>query len=153
MKYIISSFLLLSLIFLAGCKQKSDGNVFVTGTVTQGGKPLEGAVVKFISADGAGEGASGKTDADGKFVLTISTAKKEGSGTKPGEYKVTVSKTEITWDGKSYVTVTQDDQTVQVKDEKIKQLLPMQYANFSQTPFKATVTANKDTNVFTFDIP
>jgi len=153
MKYIVSSFLLLSLIFLAGCKQKSDGNVFVTGTVTQGGMPLEGAGVTFIPASGTSEGgAGGKTDENGKFVLTTSTGK-EGSGTLPGEYKVTISKTEISWDGKSYVTVTQDDQTVQVKDEKIKQLLPMQYANFAQTPFKATVTANKDDNVFTFDIP
>ncbi|MCL2348514.1 MAG: carboxypeptidase-like regulatory domain-containing protein [Planctomycetaceae bacterium] len=152
MKYIASSLVLLSLMTLAGCGTKSDGNVFVTGTVTQGGQPLEGARVIFIPASGSGEGAGGKTDATGKFVLTTSTGK-EGSGTKPGEYRVTVAKTKLEWDGKSYRTVSQDDKDVQVKDEKTIQLLPVQYGNFAQTPFKAAVTENKATNVFTFDIP
>ena len=152
MKYIVSSFILLSLIILAGCGKKDDGNTFVTGTVTQGGQPLADARVVFIPESGTGEGASGKTDESGKFVLTTSTGK-DGSGTKPGEYKVTVSKTKMEWDGKAYITVTQNDAEVQVKDEKTVQLLPMQYANSVQTPFKATVTTNKDTNVFDFDIP
>lgn len=152
MKYIVSLFVLLSLIFVTGCGKKSDGNIFVTGTVTQGGNPLEGAKVVFIPEDSSGEGASGRTDATGKFVLTTSTGN-DSSGTKPGEYRVTVVKTEMKWDGKSYITATQDGEDVQVKDERTEHLLPAQYRNFASTPFKAVVTENKDDNVFKFDIP
>ena len=156
MKYIVSSFVLLSLMIMAGCG-KSDGNFYVTGTVTQGGQPLEGASVVFMPESMAGgstgaEGASGRTDAAGKFVLTTSTGK-EGSGTKPGNYRVTVTKTEMKWDGKSYITVTDDDKQVQVEDRKTEHLLPVQYRDFANTPFKAVVTEKKEDNVFQFDIP
>jgi len=151
MKYIVSSFVLLSLILVVGCGEKSDGNTFVTGTITQDGKPLEGAKVVFIPEGGSGEGASGRTDATGKFVLTTSGGK-NGSGTKTGNYQVTVSKTEMKWDGKSYVTAVVDGEDVKVKDEKTVHLLPVQYRNVASTPFKATVTENKDSNVFDFDV-
>ncbi|MCL2117659.1 MAG: carboxypeptidase-like regulatory domain-containing protein [Planctomycetaceae bacterium] len=152
MKYIVSTLLLLSLVILAGCGKKSDGNVFITGTVTQGGQPLEGARVIFIPNSGTGESAGGRTDENGKFVLTTSTGN-DASGTKPGEYRVTVSKTKTEWDGKSYITVAGEAGDEKVKDEKTVQLLPLQYGNFSSTPFKAEVTANKDDNVFDFAIP
>jgi len=151
MKYIMSSFILVSLLVLTGCTSKSDGNVFVTGTVTQGGQPIEDATVRFATIDGSGEGASGKTDASGKFVLTTSTGK-EGSGTKPGEYKVAISKTKIEWDGKTMLPPMREGEEPS-KDEKVVQLLPLDYGNFSKTPFKATVTANKNDNVFEFSIP
>jgi len=152
MKYIMSSFVLVSLIVLVGCGPKSDGNFFVTGTVTQGGQPLEGARVAFIPDEGgSGEAASGATDANGKYVLTTSSGR-EGTGTKPGAYRVTVSKTDIVWDGRSYLPPTREEPDVQVKDERVAQLLPVQYSNFANTPLKATVTEKKDTNVFDFDI-
>lgn len=151
MKYIVSSFVLLSLILVAGCGEKSDGNTFVTGTVTQGGKPIEGARVVFIPEDGSGESAGGRTDEAGKFVLTTSSGK-DSSGTKPGSYKVTVSKTEMKWDGKSYIPAVEDGVEVKVKDEKTIQILPARYRNFATTPFKANVTENKDNNVFEFEI-
>ena len=151
MKYIVSSYVLVSLILLTGCGKKSDGNVFVTGAVTQAGQPLEGARVTFIPESGTGEGASGPTDKDGKFVLTTSTGK-EGSGTKPGQYRVTVTKTRIDWDGKTYLPA-QGPGDEPAKDEKVVQLLPRQFSGFASTPFKATVTEKKDDNVFDFDIP
>jgi len=153
MKGIVSSFALVSLVILAGCGAKSDGNFYVTGTVTQAGQPLEDARVRFIPEGASGEGASGVTDKDGKFVLTTSSGK-EGSGTKPGNYRVTVSKTKIEWDGVTFLTPEGPTENAEpVKDEKVKHLLPMQYGDYARTPFKATVTENKDTNVFDFDIP
>ena len=151
MKYIVCSFILGSLLVLAGCGPKSDGNVFVTGTVTQGGQPLEGARVVFIPEDGSGEGAGGRTDESGKFMLTTSSGN-DASGTKPGEYRVTIAKTRVVWDGKSYLPASGGN-SEPLKDEKTEHLLPREYGNFSQTPFKATVTSNKNTNVFEFDIP
>ena len=152
MKYIVSSFVLLSLIFLTGCK-KGDGNIFVTGTITQGGQPLEDVRVLFMpDGNASGEGAGGRTDKDGKYVLTT-TSGKEGSGTKPGEYRVTLSKIVLEWDGKSYRTEMSSDMTPrQVEDKKTVHLLPAQYGSYAQTPLKATVTTNKDTNVFNFEI-
>jgi len=154
MKYIASSFVLLSLIILTGCGEKNDGNTFVTGTITKGGEPLADARVVFIPVGQTGESAGGKTDESGNFVLTTSSGK-EGSGTKPGEYKVTVVKTKYEWDGKSYLPPERpgDPDEEPRRDDKTTQLLPPQYSNFSKTPFNATVTANKDDNVFTFDIP
>ena len=153
MKYIVSSFVLVTLILLAGCGKKSDGNFFVTGTITQGGQPLDDARVVFIPEGGAGEGASGPTDQDGKFVLTTSSGK-EGSGTKPGAYRVTVSKTKIEWDGKSYIQPMRADEGEEpTKDEKLVHLLPRQFGEYASTPFKATVTEKKDDNVFDFEIP
>ena len=154
MRYIVSSFALVSLVMLAGCGQPGDGNFFVTGTVTQGGQPLEGARVVFIPDGGAGEGASGMTDADGRFVLTTSTGN-EGSGTKPGAYRVTVSKVEVQWDGVTYRMPEGpvDADTEPVRAETFLQLLPTQFGNFANTPFRATVTENRATNVFDFDIP
>jgi len=153
MRYIMSSFVLLSLIMLAGCGPKSDGNVFVTGTITKGGEPLEDARVVFIPESGTGESAGGRTDENGRFVLTTSTGS-DASGTKPGEYRVTISKTRTEWDGRSYHPVRGDDPDEElVKDEKIIQLLPAQYGNFAQTPLKAVVTEDKNANVFDFDVP
>ena len=152
MKSIVSAFLLVSVIFLPGCGKKSDGNVFVTGTVTQGGQPIEDARVTFIPEGGSGEAAGGPTDQEGKYVLTTSMGK-EGSGTKPGAYRVTVSKTKIEWDGKSYLpSMRADEGEEPSKDEKVVQLLPRQYSNYASTPFQATVTEKQDDNVFDFDL-
>jgi len=153
MKYIVNSFVFLSLIILAGCMKKSDGNTFVTGTVTKGGTPLADARVIFIPDDETGESAGGRTDTEGKFVLTTSTGN-AGSGTKPGAYRVTVMKTKAEWDGKSYLPRRDGyPDEPPLKDEKFIQLLPARYGNFASTPFKATVTTNKDDNVFEFALP
>ena len=151
MRNIVCSFMVTSLLIVAGCA-KSDGNVLVTGTITQGGVAVEGASVMFIPDGGTGEGASGRTDSEGKYVLTTSTGK-SGTGTKPGTYKVTVSKTVSEWDGRSYRTVSEDGEYVQVEDRTTKHLLPLSYNSLANTPLKATVTENKDDNVFNFDIP
>ncbi len=64
----------------------------VTGKVVFQGKPVDGAMVTFLSkAEGTGRSASGQTAADGSFSLTTF---KTGDGALPGDYIVTVSKVE-----------------------------------------------------------
>lgn len=68
----------------------------VSGKVTLGGKPVEGATVTFLSTAG-GRSASGKTGGDGSFKLsTINT----DDGARPGEYNVTIAKIESKLGGK-----------------------------------------------------
>lgn len=67
----------------------------VSGTVTYDGKPLDNASVTFSPMDGgkAGYGASGFTDASGKY--TVETAAGDGKtkpGAVPGKYGVKISR-------------------------------------------------------------
>lgn len=136
---------------LAGCGSKSPGLAGlapVTGTVTLKGAPLEGATVTF-SAAGAGRAASGMTDATGKFSLT---SLNPGDGAMPGDYSVTVKKTETV--GKVYSS--QESQEYYMKNQKappapqVKNLVNEKFALPSSSPLKATVKAGK--NDFTFDV-
>ncbi len=52
-----------------GIEAKGPGMAEVTGTVTLGGKPLEGATVKFTPNEG--RAAAGVTDKQGRYSLTI----------------------------------------------------------------------------------
>jgi hypothetical protein len=58
------------------------------GVVRLNGQPLEGALVTFTNAT-LGVSATGRTDAEGKFILTTF---EQGDGAVPGKYKVAVSK-------------------------------------------------------------
>lgn len=68
--------------------------VKVTGVVTLDGKPLADAGVKFHPLSDKGfQGATGMTDAEGKYELgMIIGAKDRKPGVVPGKYKVTVSR-------------------------------------------------------------
>ncbi len=86
--------LLVAAIF--GCSGKKDPwiaqrpkTVPVTGVVLLDQKPIEGAVVAFLSEDQQ-SGASAMTQADGTFALTTF---EENDGAVPGVYRVTISKT------------------------------------------------------------
>jgi len=147
MKYYVSLFVLLSLIVLTGCK-KGDGNIFVTGTINLEGSPLEGASVIFTAAEGSsGEDASGKTDETGKYVLQTVTGR-SGSGTKPGEYRVSVVKKNIEHTGRFINRPGQDP----VEDVIITDILHKEYSSYSTTPLRATVTNKKEDNVINFDL-
>ncbi|MGL6196621.1 MAG: hypothetical protein ACRC2T_17555, partial [Thermoguttaceae bacterium] len=107
------------------------------------------ASVFFIPVDmNTGVDASGITDADGKYSLATVTGK-ANSGTKPAEYKVTVTKKNVEWDGKSYI---ERPGQAPVKDVKVSDALPSDYSSMMATPFKATVTNDKSKNVFDFDV-
>ena len=78
----------------SGCSPKLP-TVPVTGTVTYNGKPLDGAQVSFVSKEEGGHGASGTTDAQGRFSMqTYLAGQKSVAGAMPGDYGVTVIKRE-----------------------------------------------------------
>jgi len=85
-----------SFVSLTGCGGGGGGSSSgpktyqVSGTVTQGGKPVQGAPIPFASADGKG-GAAGRTDANGQYTLSTS---KPGGGAVAGQYKVAITKFE-----------------------------------------------------------
>ncbi len=60
---------LLQALFLLGCSGGSNPPVPVTGKVLLNKKPVDGAVITFLSKSG-GRSASARTEADGSFKLT-----------------------------------------------------------------------------------
>lgn len=135
---------------LAGCSGGGGGSSTgpktspVSGTVTQGGKPLEGATIRFVRADGKG-GAAGRTDANGRY--TLSTAK-PGDGAEAGQYKVAITKFEQaaatgSSSEKDYVPPKEGESAPPPKS-----LLPEKYGNPDASGLTATV---KDSGENKFD--
>jgi hypothetical protein len=115
---------------LLGCGPEGvslEGVVPVSGTVTQGGAPLEGAAVTFAPTDG-GRTASGLTDENGEFVLTTL---QPGDGAMPGSYKVAITKKETV--GKEYTEEEANEyynkHQKQPPAPEIKNLLDEKYAD------------------------
>jgi hypothetical protein len=137
--------LLLGAIALVGCGESDSlPTVSVNGTVTLGGKPLEGAVVAFTPTGAEGQSASGTTDASGRYSLTTRTS----DGAIPGDYKVTITKydapppttggpAETTPEGGMPASYTGADPDTPPS----KNLLPEKYANGDTSGFTAKVTA------------
>jgi len=85
--------LLLGLFILAlsvGCADKGVPVVRVTGQVLFEGQPLDEASVTFSPTTLEGREASGRTNANGEFLLLTQGAVR--SGCVPGSYRVTVTK-------------------------------------------------------------
>ena len=77
---------------LTGCPGGLKVN-YVEGVVKHDGVPLEGATVNFSpKTEGQGMLASGTTDANGVYKLTVLQGGAVGRGTVEGEYMVSVSK-------------------------------------------------------------
>lgn len=112
----------------------------VTGEVTQGGSPVADAAVTFQATSGNTSGF-GRTDEEGKYTLTSGSP---AGGVEPGEYVVTVTKTETT--GSEAVPEDHPDYDGQAPDEEVqvKQLLPAEYADPDSTPLEATVTEGQN---------
>lgn len=123
-----------------------------SGTVTFDGKPVEGAEVVFRS-EAVPRNASGKTDAQGKFVLTTY----EGNdGAILGEYKVTVAKTQVNEAMTGNAENPSGDYAAAMAAAaagkvQSKNDLPAKYANVETSGLTARVTA-EGPNEFTFDI-
>jgi hypothetical protein len=135
----------------AGCNSSNRPPTYpVSGTVIMNGKPLEGAAVVFVPAEGVAgpQAATGITDAEGKYKLGTFTA---DDGAIAGEYRIKVSK----FDGKKpskeeqekYISY-EEEQKMQFGDEKptppAKNILPPKYANEATSGFTHTVTKGKN---------
>ena len=153
-----ATFLLMGSILFgtAGCGGESLPNrVPVEGTVLYKQKPLAGATVSFQAKD-APRLASGITDDNGKFILTMFNP---NDGAMPGEHKITVVKLDTSNvvkgemsagdPGEAYAkAMTQAASTPRggVKDE-----LPSIYGDMNTTPLKETVSATGP-NTFTLQL-
>lgn len=87
--------LVVGVLFLAGCGHKAKV-VPVSGLVTLDGMPLANAEVQFqpMATDGnsnPGYGSFGKTDAQGRFTLTIASQETQAPGAVAGMHKVTIA--------------------------------------------------------------
>lgn len=100
----------------------------VSGKITRGGEPLEGAQVFFVPVDNNGEAADGYTDAEGKYELIT---QKAGPGAVPANYNVAISRFEV--DGKP---VPQDTPPA---DVGAMESIPPRYSTYGQSRLTATV--------------
>jgi hypothetical protein len=125
-----------------------DGTVPVSGTVTQKGTSLAGATVTFAPTGQGARAASAITDANGQFTLTTLTA---GDGAFPGDYQVTVIKTETI--GKVYTPEEANayyaEHQTQPPAPEIKNMLDEKYADATTSGLTASVKRGEK-NEFTF---
>ncbi len=140
-----------SLLLASGCGGKGAAGPKkypVSGTVRQGGKPIEGATVTFISTDGK-SAATGKTDSSGKYQLV--------GGAVAGTYNVKIEKYQAPAApaGGSQVDIAEDKSYKPAPEgaepELPKNLLPPKYADPKQSGLTATVKEGE--NTCDFDIP
>ena len=140
---------LCSLFILVGCSGGADdqpATVPVEGTVAYNGDPLEGAQVSFWT-EGAPKAATGLTDAEGKFKLSMFSL---NDGAIVGTHKITVTKDDPNAAaGGIQETDMNDplkmaDMMKQAEDapEDTKSLVPARYATQAATPLEETVTAD-----------
>lgn len=128
----------------------------VSGVVTHGGKPVEGAQVVFIpqnqsigATPGSGGSAGfGRTNAEGRY--TLSTFGEE-DGAVAGSYYVTITKTEAV---KPPAAVDQDDPNYKEPDPNYrppapKHLIPKKYSQATSSKLTADVKEGDNT----FDFP
>jgi hypothetical protein len=92
MRLIFSVFCVLLVMSVFGCTRRGPKVEYVEGVVTQDGKPVEGALVRYIPKDENGISANGMTDANGIYHLTAGQGEKIDKGAVAGEYLVTISK-------------------------------------------------------------
>ncbi|MBQ1865089.1 MAG: carboxypeptidase regulatory-like domain-containing protein [Thermoguttaceae bacterium] len=162
MRICAAAFLMLGVLCMVGCGENKDYRK-VTGKVTMGGAPLEGADLMFYPQDSTGEGGGGKTLADGTYTITSSGATEGGVGLKPGQYKVTVTKFADNKDpdqeafDKGEITYDELQQRVAAKGSYSKAttyelLTPAKYKLMNDTPLSVTVTNDPKANVFDFNL-
>lgn len=132
----IASFLILGLVFVAGCKKDYGVELYrVTGTVTLDEKPLSGASVQYrpdIKGDVvAPRGGVGYTDDNGKYIMLF----RDTRGCPAGRFHVVIT--------------TYSESQVPGKSSGTERV-PKKYRG-SDSILSATVTPDGD-NVFDFDL-
>ncbi|RMG00044.1 MAG: hypothetical protein D6741_07465 [Planctomycetota bacterium] len=138
---------------IVGCESKKTlPTVPVTGQILLDGQPLEGATVTFHPVEREGRySANGKTDAEGKFTLTMVGVPAEeyavpaGSGVLPGEYYVGIIKNEA----ENSMEGLSDDEIEEMEaaqgdnpyaEDNIKHIVPPKYNQPRRSGIKVTVT-------------
>ncbi|MDR1385653.1 MAG: carboxypeptidase-like regulatory domain-containing protein [Planctomycetaceae bacterium] len=137
-------------LLVSGCnKTKAIKTDIVTGKVTFNGTPFAGATVNFTPKVGAsGNPAYAVTAEDGTYKLQTLLGNPD-AGTTPGEYVVTISRTENAPSGKK---ISDPDHPGKTLDEmRPKEVLPIKYKNTKTTPLTATVVADQ-ANTFDFEL-
>jgi hypothetical protein len=141
---------LLVLVVICGCGggAAQQPTVQVTGEVSLDGAPVEGATVIFGAASGQERGATGITDASGRFKLT--TYNKD-DGAIVGKYTVAISKTETT----GGMTPDEEHEAISAGKEVTPAVtvnkLPEKYSDGTNSGLTADVTA-AGPNDFKFEL-
>lgn len=126
----------------SGCAIGAAKLVQTEGMVTLDGVPVAGAMVTFHPDGERGSVATGLTDSDGAFQLQTYAA---ADGVLPGNYKVTVSKTEAmaaaptgndSAKQKEWMMKTMFNRPTKKSRES---LLPREYADAAKSPLKISV--------------
>jgi hypothetical protein len=143
-------------VILAGCAEPEPADrlarVPATATVTYNGSPVDGATVTFYPAGESGKGAFGRTDSSGKAILGTYESQ---DGAVPGEYTVTVFKTEGATSGvvgdaeESDVPDDEGEGAEEAEGSEAGGTLPAKYADMTTSDLNATVTEGGENN-FTF---
>ncbi|MDR2642573.1 MAG: carboxypeptidase-like regulatory domain-containing protein [Planctomycetaceae bacterium] len=135
-KWILFSFLIL----IVGCNQSGqlEGLVPASGTVTFNGQPIDQAMIIFSPQTGenTARAASATTDAKGNFTMMTLNP---GDGVFPGDYLVTVEKTEITGEYRQEPTPDSDKSKL-IDTRQIKDLLPVKYSNINTTDLSVSIS-------------
>ena len=132
-----------------GCGDRL-GTVPAGGVVTWSDKPVEGAQVMFLRDSQQGPAAIGVSDQDGRFELTTG----ESPGAVPGQYRVTVVKdnsAELGIPDPLPEGVTRTEY-VRTHNLVLRPLLPVQYADFQQTPLRFEVSADTQKNDYAINL-
>jgi len=150
MRYTTIIIAVLFLPFFVGCAQENPfGVVYVEGTVTYNGEPIQGVNVTFNPLD-AGEqlSAGGLTDARGRFTLTAGGSP-TGSGARPGSYDVTFAKFEIP----QFESPEAQFAAIGDRQPEATHLIPERYGSPRTSGIEpVTVTTNRRDNVFNFNL-
>lgn len=138
--------MLLVTLAVAGCGPKGLPTNYVEGIVTLDDQPLENALVTFIPEAPDGKVAIGNTDATGKYTLTSDGGGLPQKGALEGDYKVTVTKMDITAVPRpSSLEIAAKNPNYPVEMDAIQTLItPKSYSVVTTTPLKATVKKGKN---------
>lgn len=138
-----------SLFMLSGCGGgvERPQTAPVEGAVMYNGEPIVGATVSFWT-DGASRAATGVTNAEGKFQLSMFDV---NDGAIPGDHTITVSKVEAGETGGPSAEDMLNDPLAMAqaageqggtKAKGPKSLVPAKYGDRNSSPLKETVKAD-----------
>jgi len=137
---------IMAALLMSGCgagDDGRDGRADAGGVVTLDGSPLEGATVSLVP-QGDTPSAVAKTDANGEFTFTTHTP---NDGAIPGQYKVTVSKVEMSGG------VSEDEANElmaagkPVPSPTRKELVPAKYTKANSTDIEVTINEGEGNHI------